>query len=327
MPGEQVEFGALGKAHAWRQSQRRAQLRRAIHERVRRPIDQPSALRDPLLREESAVLTTLGAARLFLIAMVLHVLIVSFFLLVNRVVGDREARLSERVEFKIIETPQEPEEEKERVEETVVEEETPIAPDFSPVDEAESPPPKKTPRRELAPREKEPPRESAEPANPTEPVRRTVGLDFESTVSSGTGPAFAVGTSRMGKTDTTARDPRQAKRVPAGSGDVSATQRAATVIPTRDVEFVKPKRLRPASPSYPEVLKAQDIEGDVQVSVDIDEQGNVNRVTIVQGSGHAAFDAAARQAAMREKFSPARRDGKPVSYSITYTYRFRIDDD
>jgi TonB family protein len=62
------------------------------------------------------------------------------------------------------------------------------------------------------------------------------------------------------------------------------------------------------------------------VSVDISAGGQVTRISIVRGSGYPEFDDAARQAAQRERFSPARRDGQAVPFTLTYTYRFRIED-
>jgi TonB family protein len=115
-------------------------------------------------------------------------------------------------------------------------------------------------------------------------------------------------------------------RVTSAVPAVTATQRAATNIPTRDAQFEKPKRMRQNEPAYPATLKAQGIEGDVTVSVSIDAGGQVTGVSIVQSSGQAAFDQAAQQAARAERFSPAVRDGQPVAFTLTYSYRFRIQD-
>ncbi len=307
--------------------EKRLEARSRIHNRVLRPIEQPQAVRDPLVREDSAVLSTIGAARLFIAAVIVHVLVIALFLLVNRVVGEREEYLSERVQFRVVETlaPPEPED-KEEPKEVVVEEEPPIPSDFTPhKPEPAAPPPKREAKR------KNPdPAPAAEPSDapePAEPVRRTVGLDFESTVSGGSGPSFATGTSRMGKTEQTATDPNVAKQRLSGSGSSSPTQRAAAHIPTRDVQFIKPKRVRPSKPAYPATLKAQEIEGTVKVSVDLDKGGNVVGVRVVQSSGHPAFDQAAIKAARAERFAPAKRDGAAVPYRLAYSYRFRIDDD
>jgi protein TonB len=162
-----------------------------------------------------------------------------------------------------------------------------------------------------------------------------VGLNLESTVE-GNGPSFATGTSRLGQTDTRAVDPTRAQRAPAAAPSApaaapttatsSAVQRAASHIPTRDTEFEKPKRLQPTRPEFPAALKAQGIEGDVSVKVEIAADGQVTAVSIVKSSGHAEFDAAAKRAAASERFAPAMRDGNAVPFTLTYSYRFRIED-
>jgi protein TonB len=137
----------------------------------------------------------------------------------------------------------------------------------------------------------------------------------------------------MGRTEASAADPERAAkatgdgmRVASAVPEGTATQRAATLIPTRDAQFEKPKRLRQNEPSYPATLKAQGIEGDVTVSVSIDATGQVTSVSIVRSSGQPAFDQAAQQAARAERFTPAVRDGRPVAFTLTYSYRFRIQD-
>jgi TonB family protein len=131
----------------------------------------------------------------------------------------------------------------------------------------------------------------------------------------------------MARTERSAEDPARAAEAPgAAVAGAAATQRAATRIPTRDTLFEKPKRMRGNEPAYPAMLKAQGIEGDVLLSVSIDARGQVTSVSIVQSSGQEAFDRAAQQAALEERFSPALRDGQPVAFTLTYSYRFRIED-
>jgi len=83
---------------------------------------------------------------------------------------------------------------------------------------------------------------------------------------------------------------------------------------------------KPSKPPYPTTLKAQGIEGDVQVRVTIDTKGKVTKISILKGSGHKAFDLAAKSAAAIETFTPATRDGKAVTYTLSYSYRFRIEE-
>jgi protein TonB len=153
-----------------------------------------------------------------------------------------------------------------------------------------------------------------------------VGISFESTVKGGKGPTFAVGNTRMGETGERASGPTGLKPLPKGrtSGKVGSPNRVASAIPSAGVTLVKPKRLSALQPDYPSILKAQGVEGNVVVLVSIDEKGQVTRVKILKGSGYDAMDTSAKRAAAKERFSPARRNGEPIAYTLKYTYRFRV---
>ncbi len=294
--------------------------RERIHARVVRPIDSPRLIRDPLERRESRVLSTLTSLRLLVAAVVLHGVIILSFAFINRLIGAQPAfRPGERLKVSIVEVPRLVVEPPPR--EQAPAPEGPVQPDFVPppvVEKPRAPPPPV--KAEVLP---EPEVAAAEPGQ-----RRIVGLSLESTVQ-GEGPAFATGTSRMGRTERSAEDPRRAQEVGDGvhaTDTAAATQRAAANIPTRDTLFEKPKRMRQNEPAYPAALRAQGIEGDVMLSVSIDAGGRVTSVSIVRSSGQAAFDQAAREAALEERFTPAQRDGRSVAFTLTYSYRFRIED-
>jgi periplasmic protein TonB len=316
-PREQPKFARFsGARNAKRQS-----TRELIHTRVVHPIDTPRLLPDPLARRDSRARSALVAIRLVIAAGVIHAAVILSFAVVGYLVGQQRAyHPPERINVKIVETPPPP---PPVVEEPPVQA-APVVPEF----EAVSPPKRPDALSKEPPKTQDAPDKAAEP----EPApRRIVGLSLESTVE-GSGPSFATGTSRMGQTDARATDPTQAKRAPAAASAPAATpqpgagQRVASHIPTRDTQFEKPKRLKPNRPEFPAALKAQGIEGDVTVRVDIAASGAVTSVTIVSGSGHPAFDDAAKRAAASERFAPAMRDGKAVPFSLSYSYRFRIED-
>ena len=179
---------------------------------------------------------------------------------------------------------------------------------------------------------KRPPKRAPEPApEVAPPPPPVIGLDLESTVEGGAGPAFATGNSLAGKTERRARDPRSISPAAAPSSPPAATpgpNRAASRIPGAGDggELVKPKRLRSLQPAYPEVLKARGIEANVTVAVRLDATGQVANVELVSGSDHEAFNRAALATARRERFSPARRGDRPIDYTLTFTYRFRLSD-
>jgi periplasmic protein TonB len=303
-----------------RSIQRQA-VRERIHARVVHPIDTPRLLRDPLERRESKAVSALTGMRLLAGAATIHGALIVCFALVSSLVGEHATyKPPERLKVSIVETP--PVEPPPVVEPP--KQEAPVEPEFAPK-ELPKPvePQRKTPPKEVAP--------PAPEATPDPPQRRTVGLSLESTVE-GKGPAFATGSTRMGVTNNQAVEPKLAARAPSAAvtaappAVTSNIQRAAARIPGRDVEFEKPKRVRPNRPEYPAALKAQGLEGDVVVSVDITAGGKVTNVTVVRSSGEPAFDEAARRAALSEQFSPATRGGQPVAFTLSYSYRFRIKD-
>jgi protein TonB len=62
------------------------------------------------------------------------------------------------------------------------------------------------------------------------------------------------------------------------------------------------------------------------VMVSIDATGKVTTVKVLKSSGYPELDEAARVAALSEEFEPATRDGAAIPYTLSYTYRFRLED-
>jgi TonB family protein len=320
----------------------REAARKRIHEHVLHPIDTPSLLRDPLFHPTSPIDSTIGSLKLLLAAVAVHGFIILVFAAVNDFMGERgDYNPPERVVVQVIETLPPPPPIPLVIEETIEEVvEAPLPPDFIPKDPTPPKPSATEPAKLKKPRVIKKPDPTPNPPDPVVPPprRRISGLDFSSTTTGGKGASFATGSTRMGDTATTAVDPDIAKQEPEGQegttkGTASGTgktatreQRTASNIPTRDSVFIKPKRKKPSKPPYPTTLKAQGIEGDVQVRVTIDVGGKVTKVSVLKGSGHKAFDDAAKNAAIVETFTPATRDGKAVTYTLSYSYRFRIEE-
>lgn len=180
-----------------------------------------------------------------------------------------------------------------------------------------------------APKIEEPP-----PEPEKKPPPRIVGLSFESTVGEGAGegPAFAVGNTRMGETDTVAKSkdevPKERPAPVAGTEKPTLENQAATRIPRKGVTFTEAKyRGQQVKPPYPQTLKAQGVESDVEVLVFIDAQGKVTMVKILRESPYPEFNEAARKAALEQEWEPATRNGEPMASTKKYSYRFRLTDD
>ena len=75
------------------------------------------------------------------------------------------------------------------------------------------------------------------------------------------------------------------------------------------------------APRYPEEGRQHNTGGVVTLRLHIDPSGKVAAATVEHGIG-PAFDEAARDAALRLEFHPAREKGRPVPASILFEYRF-----
>lgn len=84
-----------------------------------------------------------------------------------------------------------------------------------------------------------------------------------------------------------------------------------------------PKLLEFIEASYPAQAKQERLEGKVSLRLTLDAQGTVTAAEVLEPAGHG-FDEAAREAALRFRFEPAKRNGTPVPARIVYPYAFRL---
>src|SRR5688572_7131372 len=76
--------------------------------------------------------------------------------------------------------------------------------------------------------------------------------------------------------------------------------------------------------AYPPEAEKAGIQGSVVLKLKIDAEGNVTSAEVHEGAGHG-FDEAAQAAALKFKFRPALREGKPVAATILYRYSFTLN--
>lgn len=102
-------------------------------------------------------------------------------------------------------------------------------------------------------------------------------------------------------------------RPPPASGE--RDDRYADFVPTALVpEFRDPAAVRRAlERAYPPLLRDAGIGGRVDLRLWIDETGRVVRARVHRGSGHAALDRAALEAAETMRFRPAMNRDRPVA--------------
>lgn len=75
-------------------------------------------------------------------------------------------------------------------------------------------------------------------------------------------------------------------------------------------------------PDYPTLARNANIQGDVQVEIIIDENGDVVAASVI--SGHQLLQSVALQAAKQWKFKPTLLNGTPVKVQGLLTFRFKL---
>jgi TonB family protein len=88
----------------------------------------------------------------------------------------------------------------------------------------------------------------------------------------------------------------------------------------------QPEMIEQVNPEYPAEAKAAGTEGVVWVQVYVDSLGNVQQARAAKTSGSTLLDDAAVKASWKSKFTPAKKDGKPVPVWVTYKIVFKLMD-
>jgi TonB family protein len=89
-------------------------------------------------------------------------------------------------------------------------------------------------------------------------------------------------------------------------------------------ELAPPEIIESAEAAYPEQARSERLEGTVVLQLSIDVEGHVTEAEVIEPAGHG-FDEAAREAALRFRFAPARRNGQPVPSRIRYPVLFKLE--
>jgi protein TonB len=289
-----------------KRAQRQA-ARTLMAARTRQPLTAAQRTHDPLLHRRRGAIARVGLVMLLLVgAAALHVGVVAL----GTLIGGREHGQREKVEQTV-----------------TVEVREPPPPPPPPVEEKRPEPPKPEPIVKKTPAPPPPKAKAPPPEAPKGPPPRVVGINLDSTVEGGGGPAFATGETRNGQTaeHAVAPKPVESTTEPAPKIAAPTKNQAATRIPVAGVQYSAPKRKRPHEPVYPETLKAQEIEADVTVMVSLNAEGKVTTVKIIRAAPYPEFNDVAQKTAMEEEFEPATRDGVAIPYTLSYTYRFRLE--
>jgi protein TonB len=80
--------------------------------------------------------------------------------------------------------------------------------------------------------------------------------------------------------------------------------------------------IRQVQPAYPQIARSAHIEGVVQVSIIVDEDGNVMAAEAI--NGHPLLQQAAVEAARQWKFRPTLLNGRPIKVSGVLKFTFKL---
>jgi protein TonB len=112
-----------------------------------------------------------------------------------------------------------------------------------------------------------------------------------------------------------------------GTGDDGTVRlTSGTTVASTDPADQPPVAVNPVSPvEYPTALREKGIEGRVLLRLYADSQGTLvaESTKVAESSGYPALDSAAMAGAAKLRFSPARRNGRPVAGAFLQPVHFR----
>lgn len=95
--------------------------------------------------------------------------------------------------------------------------------------------------------------------------------------------------------------------------------------PSLQPNITQPRPIYEVIPEYSEELQKKGIEGIVKLHLHIDKFGRVIEVIELQNTTNStACGNAAREAALKGRYIPAKREGEPADIWITRTYSFGL---
>lgn len=94
-------------------------------------------------------------------------------------------------------------------------------------------------------------------------------------------------------------------------------------VPSSESAVAPPALLQAQDALYPEEARSSGVEATVVLRLLVDAEGAVQEAEVVAPAGRG-FDEAAREAALRFRFEPARRGAAPVAARILYRYEFKL---
>lgn len=97
---------------------------------------------------------------------------------------------------------------------------------------------------------------------------------------------------------------------------------APSAVPAPSV--ADPVPLEVPSPPYPRLARRAGEQGTVLLRLELDPEGRVARVEVLESSGFERLDRAARETLAGWRFEPRREDGRAVASSVLHRVTFRL---
>ncbi|WCJ58169.1 energy transducer TonB [Fontisphaera persica] len=88
----------------------------------------------------------------------------------------------------------------------------------------------------------------------------------------------------------------------------------------------QPYYLKRGKVRYPLEAKKQGLEGTVRLMLYINASGRLDKIEVIQSSGHSVLDKAAVAAESQSRFRPARVKERPVPAKAEVSYKFQLRD-
>lgn len=109
-----------------------------------------------------------------------------------------------------------------------------------------------------------------------------------------------------------------------GASDAMLGDGQAVVMTEATVDEL-PKPLNRSAPEYPSRARARNVQGHVNLSVLIGEDGTVREVAVLEAEPVGVFEEAAKAAVRSWRFQPAMYEGRAVSVRVQQLLRFTLE--
>jgi protein TonB len=93
----------------------------------------------------------------------------------------------------------------------------------------------------------------------------------------------------------------------------------------REVD-VQPRALQPIKPIYPREARQTGIQGSVVLEIHLDELGEVQELKVIEADPPGVFDDSALTAFAHARFTPARKNGRPVRVVVKIRVTYELTD-